>query len=317
MKYIFIFLSISSLVQAANLDCDLEVLSNKAMTVIRKETQEILIKEDKEKAIQIQNLIDQGVVLPASLVNKFAPAQWRNISDNELDVYRRKMKQYQFASSDEFRSLDGYKERLGPVFDRKLGHILENGGHWVDLGAGPFKAIEGVLDFRSLPENADKTVVLYSGFNHINLMKEEMELKIKNVQSVVVDQYVGDFIYQFTGNLAQANLITDLYGVLTYTLELSQSMTKAAMMLKPGGTIIIKSNWGNTKLVDSEGNAISIKRWFNQLQGLIYDEAQSKDGLIVLHRTYEGLYVPSLRLVDYGPGNPPPMPSRTYMFREN
>ena len=139
-----------------------------------------------------------------------------------------------------------------------------------------------------------------------------------NEKNLVLSQVVGDFQKLDTSRLRYIDLISDLYGVSTYTPQLDEAILKAGRMLKAGGVMVIISKWPHAHLVDADGMPIQVTRWFNQIRGMeLVDPLGFRRGdVIALRRTWETIKVPKLSLVSFWRGGISRIPHRVYYYEQ-
>lgn len=141
------------------------------------------------------------------------------------------------------RDLAGYANYFPDSFLKQLGTLGKN-GHWIDAGSGEGEAVKNFFDaellksyeddylFRplSLRASEDKPQVTAVSYNMESDTPHQSKLHFK----------VGKYFEQIpTDEFAKADLITDLYGVASYSPRFDQVLSKYHEILKPGGKAYI------------------------------------------------------------------------------
>ena len=249
------------------------------------------------------------------------------------------------------RGFSDYKRFLGPSFISKL-RSLKRDSHWIDLGAGNARAMREYFSsvWQGLwAEKPKMTAVVVE--KPLDLSRLELAAFLSRIETTgnggrfkyMSGRFLGDY---HPGEIEPADVVTDVYGAISYSPDLSGSVEQAGGMLKPGGqlfTIIqtrletIGSREGNVRNViirRPDGSEVDIADWLRQIQGLKLEVSKEKTRAyktqfpgrppeawapttiesvrtLVLTRTSEPLRVPKLRLVGITADSPP---RRTYVW---
>ena len=121
------------------------------------------------------------------------------------------------------RDLGGYAQVLGPGF---LGHLhgLQAGDHWVDAGAGDCAAVAEYLGTKA------HCRVSAIGI-HPPANRPACDLHLgRTLEDLPVEE------------VAPADLITDVYGPLQYSLKLDEVVRWYLRVLKPGAPLLLSTN---------------------------------------------------------------------------
>lgn len=238
------------------------------------------------------------------------------------------------GSFNEGRGLSDYFS-LFKGLDYALAHLPE-GSRWFDGGSGSAKFF---YDYIQKIKHGEKFQDYYGDRNFPNI-----EMYATGVSEPVDPTYIerlkqelnsnnfhplyGDYIENLnTSNLPKVDLITDLYGALSYTERPDLLLKKYLELLKPGGKIftILKGTINGTTpdaplyfffesllLRNSEGRKISTLEWFESIKGMkrvnkIDSQMVRKNNVINLtfERTNDEIVVPELELINFNHGKPP------------
>lgn len=224
------------------------------------------------------------------------------------------------------RGLWKYNWYLGRYFKRQLNLLHLRFQLWIDLGAGNAKAQRDYLY-----SNPDRETQLWS-------------VSYKKPKNAKLDRYLtnqstrylhGRYFEDMNFDNVRADLITDVFGPLTYTKDISQLLQKSLSLLKPGGvyaailpltdTSALRASMYRRDLpidsnivhlvtfVNANGHKLNPVVVLNKIKGVRILSLREKSTFlfddpvieIVFERTNEPIYVPPLELISFSDGNPP------------
>jgi len=207
------------------------------------------------------------------------------------------------------RDLDAYKFRLGEPLQAAL-LAREDGAPqtWIDLGAGNARALrqfliegegtgahgkwKGVAVGVELPKDADYSADLS---------------KITEKGGADSFRYLKGFFSQIpVQELPRADLITDFFGVLSYTESLSADLQRALSLLKPGGRLIMTMIDPSFEL-RVKGKDVGFAEFVAQISGVKLQPSTNANGAVsyTILRTAEPLRVPKLKMTKFRATQPP------------
>jgi hypothetical protein len=192
------------------------------------------------------------------------------------------------------RGIKEYGDLLGEnLFPNYLNNNLGPDKHWIDIG------IKILIDykFQFSPENrAQVTSITYNpgkiqtpsltdGINiHSGKLVEELEVT----------------------KIEKADLITDVYGALHYSKDITLVLEQYGKLLNEGG--IVWTHIPVKTIFSSEnGKTVTSLDFFKMIKGFNLSKLESSElsGAIWLIRTNESLKIPKLELIDFVNGKPP------------
>lgn len=186
---------------------------------------------------------------------------------------------------------------------------LNGNQHWIDLGSGDGKAI---YDFYFSFEGRAKTT-------GVVLVEPEFSVR-KHLPQQSYSHFSGRFFEDIPlEEFEKADVITDYYGVLSYTKDFSGALAKILALLKPNGTLYIFNgyNVGHHKLtqIRTSSGLYGIADFLKQVEGLKVSTFKepiknSSWGLqfgikIIRQKNYVEGNLPPLRLLKFEDSNPP------------
>ena len=198
-----------------------------------------------------------------------------------------------------------YSEHLGPDFIPYLKTLGAN-DHWIDMGAGEmfaqFSYLQGILSNGS-QGLAKVTGVMAHFTNGFKDSFEKMRGGFSPGKVRVFEKYISRLSLSEIG---QADLITDVFGPLSYDKHLDQTLFKYAMLLKPNGRLY--AVFGGPD-IQTEDGMMNLQDWILRCQGLrpLNWPPRKVRGMRILElvRTHEPLAVPKLILQKYEFDGPP------------
>jgi len=181
--------------------------------------------------------------------------------------------------------------------------------HWVDLGAGNGIATRGALlsRVRLDPRFLKATAIGYEAPKDPAFEREKREI----AGTLGEDRFrylSGRYFSKIPPEeIGKADVITDLYGVLSYTENLSGDLEKALGALNPGGQLFTHRHPLGFRFIDASGRRMTYSEYLNGIGGI---RVHSNNRV---ERTQGTLVVPRLKLVNFVPGKPP---RRTFQIDE-
>jgi len=234
--------------------------------------------------------------------------------------------------------------------------------HWVDAGSGEGFAIEdffkreaieetllmkgaraGYFQYQTEVITKAQAQFILAAFNSKGL---EQKPRVTGVTFVMernppaqpkLNFYTGRFFEEIAeSELGSAALISDFYGVVSYSPNLSQVIQRYHQILKTGGKAYIlvgdfverpqvgAVGWdaplANSRVKKANGTEVSLLDWLKSLKGFSasvearemaprYSVGSTTGGIrrysLILEKTQESLEIPHLRLMDSDLGKPP------------
>ena len=141
--------------------------------------------------------------------------------------------------------------RLPDMLDR-----LGPSDHWIDLGAGEAMAQQTYAREKS---------------SHAKLTAIDVRGPSTPTASVKVER--GLFFQMDISSIGKADLITDVEGVLGYSILFSEDLSKALSHLKPGGTLMFSmqrqtQDGHPLAFTNKDGAPITAETYFSKIKGL-------------------------------------------------
>ncbi|MEK2646107.1 hypothetical protein [Bdellovibrio sp. BCCA] len=165
--------------------------------------------------------------------------------------------------------------------------------HWVDLGAG--KANAQISYIKSLPSPQmapHATAVAFKLDRWFSPPKFDGKLEIKE----------GAFELQPTSTWKKADLITDVFGVISYTHDLSTSLQKVFDLMNVNGELYIFATHYATSIKIAEGKHLPIFDYLATIDGL---KVEGRYGVMKITKEKENIVIPPMELVKYHDDAPP------------
>ena len=225
------------------------------------------------------------------------------------------------------RGLSAYAEVLPSGFCDALGS-LGGSDRWLDIGAGEGRAI---LDYFSAQDDAAPVEMCARS-------KTRARAVAISIEDRRADQWkeqaarLGDRMRYLAGKrlsqysldeLGKFQIITDVYGGFTYTVNLSRFVENVLSLLEIGGTFYTVlpavhledgtdklGVWYKTELVDAASRPVKVCSWLKQIS-CAEVTCESKMGwdeptqLIKVRKVASDILVPRTNLVEYLAGAPP------------
>lgn len=190
------------------------------------------------------------------------------------------------------RDLYEYREVLHADFMKSLTGLTPD-QHWVDLGAGKANAqIDYIKSFSNHLSAAQTTAVAYKLDRWFSPPKFDGKLQIKE----------GAFEQQPTASWKKADLVTDVFGVISYTRDLQTSLQKVFDLMNVKGEFYIFTTNYHTSVRVSEKKSLSLMDFIATIEGL---RVEGRFGTIKITKEIENVIVPRLELLKYVDDAPP------------
>lgn len=189
------------------------------------------------------------------------------------------------------RHLEDYSRELHSDFKNKIASLHAD-QHWVDLGAGKATAqIELIKSFDDKSQAPFSTAVAFKLDRWFAPRSYDGKLKVAE----------GAYELQPTASWKKADLVTDVYGVLSYTGELGIALQKTFDMMNVGGELYILALPYGTQVQRGEVK-LPFTDFLKSLPGI---KVEGDDKQIKITKIQDSVSVPSLRMVRYTDGGPP------------
>lgn len=178
---------------------------------------------------------------------------------------------------------------------------LNETGHWVDVGAGSARAaLEYLANAARFPRSARVTAIVVrrpewtAPQGEPVLSSRFRYLDGRTIQSIPASE------------IGQADLVTDVYGALTYAPDLIEALRSELNLLRVGGSLFATGLASTRFIADSSLNAGRIAEFADLLQrfsrGL---RVEGTAQLLHIVRERETFELPELELVEFKSDSPP------------
>ena len=182
------------------------------------------------------------------------------------------------------RTLQEYQHGLHPDFKMTLGNLTAT-DTWIDLGGGKGNAVEDYLKTHTSVAAATQTVlVTYKLSRFFGIKKYDGKLKL------LEGRLFEDIPLM---EIPNAKLMTDFFGVLSYTRDLTQSLNMIFNRLTLGGELYIHSSPMYTTIVTYDG-PIGLQKFLELVPGI---KVEGRAGVIKVTKILDIVTVPKLKLV--------------------
>ncbi|MFN9067953.1 MAG: hypothetical protein ACK5V3_12050, partial [Bdellovibrionales bacterium] len=183
------------------------------------------------------------------------------------------------------RSLDEYIDGFFTGFKNSLDKLKPH-EVWMDLGSGKGKAaLEFLRSKRHMQDSP--TVVLITYKSGRWLKWPQFSGKLKTFEGKLFEDIVES-------EMPKAQLITDFFGVLNYTLDLTLSLTKVFSHLEKGGELYLHSKHTHTMIETPQGKIMGLTEFLKSIPGL---EVEGQFGILKVTKSADRIVVPELKLV--------------------
>lgn len=181
------------------------------------------------------------------------------------------------------RNLSEYRGGLHPDFKASL-DSLKPQNTWIDLGAGKGNAATDYLKESADPlTKANVVLITYKLDRWFGIPK------FKNKLSVMQGRLFETIPAL---QIPKAKLISDYFGVLSYTRDLSRALYLIFDRLEVGGELYIHShNMG--VLIDYNNKIYSLTDFLKQIEGL---EVEGRHGILKVTKLADDILIPDLTL---------------------
>ncbi|NBT57623.1 hypothetical protein EBT16_02450 [bacterium] len=268
------------------------------------------------------------------------------------------------------RDFEKYTELFPPSF---LSHLsnLKSDGHWLDAGSGEAFALQDffnqtVIDEPSFTKNAESSFwrprkivldpeLLHEFASRLNAQTPEEKPRVTGVsykmlradpQIPNLKLKIGRFFEDIPlSEFSPADLITDLYGVISYTPRLDEVLRRYHQLLKDSGRAYLfigdylsVPQYGGSRRLEkiseegwyspfvsstvkkADGSNVSLLDWIRNLPGFRskvefveilqpprrgISEGRIERRTLVLEKTQQTTHIPELKLIESDDGKPP------------
>lgn len=189
------------------------------------------------------------------------------------------------------RDLSEYLHQLHPDFVKALRN-LRSDQHWIDLGAG--KAIAQIDYLKSFDKISDApltTAVAYKLDRWFRPRSFNGKLEVRE----------GVFEAQDTASWKEADVITDVMGVISYTKDLTTTLQKVFDLLNVHGELYLEFTPRNTNVKTSETTHMLLG-FLSRIDGIT---VSGQYGIVKIVKLQETIVVPQLEITIYKEAHPP------------
>lgn len=156
------------------------------------------------------------------------------------------------------RGLKEYIQYFGPEFETDI-NSLRASMHWIDGGAGSANAQKDYLKTRG------NRPIPYLTPITVKYPLAEPRILRDGKFKVFADRYFEDIPLE---ELAPADLISDVVGIINYTNALDVSLDKYLRLLKPGGKIYVFIPPNITNIETKSGKILKLREWIDTISGV-------------------------------------------------
>lgn len=198
------------------------------------------------------------------------------------------------------------------VFGHKFMHDLiklKEGELWIDMGAGEARAqveyLNASSDGSSDALRAERANTLAVSFRRPELTRE-MRKKLKDLKHPELFQYLDGRLFEQIPieEFGRADLITDLYGVVSYTAFLSETLNRYFKILKPNGVLHLFIEPDTTTIqVSPDHEVMNLLDWLSTLPGIVVNKTGPDS--VRIYKLHDDVTLPELGLVDFTDDIPP------------
>jgi len=188
------------------------------------------------------------------------------------------------------RKLNDYTQMLHSDFKKSL-DILTHKNHWIDLGAGKVNAQIDYLKSRQYSENSARLTAIVYKFDRWFLMPK-LRKKINIIEGAFENHNISSW--------QKADLVTDVFGVISYTLDLSETLQKVFELLNTNGELYIHAKSYYTK-IETPNGLMNLADFLFSLKGL---KVEGAFGILKITKLEPNINVPYLKLKNYLPDSP-------------
>lgn len=156
------------------------------------------------------------------------------------------------------RGLKEYLSYFGNEFESDIFNLSEL-MHWIDGGAGSANAQKDYLKTRE-----NKSIPYLTSIT-VKYPPSEPKMLHDGKFKVFADRYFEDIPVE---ELAPADIISDVVGIINYTNALDVSLDKYLKLLKPHGKIYVFIPPFITKIETKSGKVLDLHEWIDSIHGL-------------------------------------------------
>lgn len=201
------------------------------------------------------------------------------------------------------RDLPLYRNILGVEFEELLERLRVFGGHWIDMGAGRAFALTAFL--KTSGDNVRGTAVVKAD---PDMRSTGRNLKILNRPGAEerFRHFTGEFIENYSlwrlTQLGQAELITDVYGPMTYSSR-PDLVLETYFKLVPVGGKIFFTRFQMTEFETDFGMSRDMRRWLGEGRG--YEIKFVGTHGVLIEKISDEYFIPSLTIMNFEAYTPP------------
>lgn len=258
--------------------------------------------------------VEQSIASPLTCLSYYG-ARFADI-ENSLAIKKTKriIEENGFKKNRELRD---YIYFFGVRFRLKLASIFLKGGHWLDAGAGSgrgqrefFEKITKIKITKNLLRLTAVSVTKpYEAIEEFS----PIELSHPNQVRYLHERYIEEIPDKEIISFGRLDLITDLFGPLSYSDKPIEILNKYLRILKNDGEIY--TNLGGRLKIDER--SMTIVNWLKTIEGIEVSQIgmglfgsdpsgpHSNGNVIRIRKTRSDIQIPPLRLVFSLSGTPP------------
>ena len=173
--------------------------------------------------------------------------------------------------------LPGFKNSL----DKLKSHEV-----WIDLGSGKGKAaLEFLRSQKNINESPQVLLITLNSGRWSSWPNFSGKLKV--VEGLLFEDMTAD-------QIPQAKMITDFFGVLSYTLDLTKTLNQIFDHLQAEGELFLYSNHSYTMIEAGQGKIMGLTEFLRSIPGI---KVEGQFGILKVTKTAQQIQVPSLELL--------------------
>ena len=194
------------------------------------------------------------------------------------------------------RGLLKYVTLLGPSFMTDVARLGPR-GIWADMGAGRGDAVR---EYKNWGGRAGVMAASFESLETLRLLGE-----VPEGMRILDGRFVEDIP---PSELGRADVITDVYGAMSYSSRIDKVLERYFRMLKPGGAIYLHSFEAHTVVTGPGGTNLFLREWLQTLPGVHAERTwRMVDFGETIRLTLDGSepFIPTLVLREASEGWPP------------